>query len=627
MNFSPEGPELMVGGIRLVELVGRGASGRVYRGVTPQNDIVAVKLLREELAEDPLITGRLVQEFQVLNALPGPNVVRAHRIVAEAGHVGLVMDFVGGGDVRRLLVREGNLGPAEAVDILTGVLTGLASAHSGGVVHRDIKPENVMLDVDGTVRITDFGIARVLQGPTTTRGTGLIGSPHYMAPELTKRVPVTPAADVYAAGCMLYELLTGVTPFEGGPEAAVLLRHLQELPGRPPGMPDELWRVLVRMLEKDPDRRPDAEGTVRQLHVIRPALEGEAALPLLSSPPESTDDTLEEGTPEGATVLRRIDRPADPHPSKAAGGRARKRGLMASGAAILVLVLLGVGTAIARDALTTAEAMTTEPQASGPGASPQATPQPTTEGDVPEAGANGSTSPDPDTGVPAGSDGGDAEADGYSGDGSPAPAQPPGSPQQQPPTTPAQEGRPGDTHTSNLPAPERPAPVKEPTPPVKEPTKTSNSPPTPPLAITSSALPSGTVGEAYTTTVSATGGQTPYSWSAEGLPGGLAISPMGALSGSPAQAGTSTVTLVVTDAAGQKTKKVHDLKIAAAPLIGDIDHDGKVDCSDYALLQAAWDWGGGTRAGDPADLNGDKSVDALDYSLMSSHWTGSPGSC
>lgn len=140
-------------------------------------------------------------------------------------------------------------------------------------------------------------------------------------------------------------------------------------------------------------------------------------------------------------------------------------------------------------------------------------------------------------------------------------------------------------------------------------------------------LPSGTVGKTYSASVSATGGQDPYSWSANGLPSGLTISTAGKVSGAPKQAGTVTVTLTVTDALGHNTLVRLPLSVAATPLIGDINHDGAVDCSDYALLKAAWDWGAGTRAGNPADLNGDKSVDGLDYSIMSSHWTGSTGSC
>ena len=124
------------------------------------------------------------------------------------------------------------------------------------------------------MHLTDFGIARLTHGPALTRLTGLIGTPEYLAPELAEREHATPAADVYASGIVLYELLTGFTPFAGGHPVAVLRRHIEDAPRRPDGLPDPLWSLLSAMLEKDPTRRPTASDAARKLFAMAPTLEG-----------------------------------------------------------------------------------------------------------------------------------------------------------------------------------------------------------------------------------------------------------------------------------------------------------------------------------------------------------------
>ncbi|OHV31659.1 MULTISPECIES: serine/threonine-protein kinase [Pseudofrankia] len=268
----------VLGDLQIGELLGRGATGEVRGAVGPDGETVAVKLLRPELADEPQVVARLLQECKLVARIADPHVVRIHRLIAEGDRVGIVMDHLPDGDLRALLRREGALPPADATRLAGQILLGLRRAHEAGVVHRDVKPENVLLRGRDAV-LTDFGIARQLEGPALTRSTGLLGTPAYLAPELATHEPSTPAVDVYSAGCLLYELLTGSPPFVGGPAVTVLLRHLNEPPARPDGLADPLWDAVLAMLAKQPHLRPTAEHAAATLAVLAPTLAGLPARP------------------------------------------------------------------------------------------------------------------------------------------------------------------------------------------------------------------------------------------------------------------------------------------------------------------------------------------------------------
>jgi hypothetical protein len=267
---------------RLDAEIGRGAMGSVWSGSRNDNgERVAVKLLRSEYAEDAEIVSRFIQERSVLLRVVHRNVVRVRDLVVEGSTLGIVMEHIGGGDVRRLLDSRSTLPPAEAA--------WLGREIADGIIHRDVKPANILLDDsgDGTVpKVSDFGVARITQGTGHTTSTAMLGTPLYMAPEIIEEETPTGRADVYALGIMLYEMVAGITPFAGGGGAyGVLTRHSGTLPGRPDGFPDELWDLVATMLAKDPALRPDAGAVAERLGHLGSALAGLPALGKLAEAP------------------------------------------------------------------------------------------------------------------------------------------------------------------------------------------------------------------------------------------------------------------------------------------------------------------------------------------------------
>ncbi|MGH3343108.1 MAG: serine/threonine-protein kinase [Carbonactinosporaceae bacterium] len=253
----------------LGEPLGRGGSGTVYRGqVRETGEAVAIKVLREDLASDPVVVARFLRERSVLMRVRDPHLVGIHDLVVEGEVLALVMDLVQGPDLSAYLHERGPLPAAEAAAITAGVVDALQAVHAAGVVHRDLKPANVLLDrADGRLRprLSDFGIARLADGAGVTRTNEFLGTPSYIAPEMARGQTPTSAADIYSTGILLYELTTGTVPFPADSPFEVIRRHLDDEPKRPPGLPDALWAVIADCLQKQPEQRPDARRLRRGL--------------------------------------------------------------------------------------------------------------------------------------------------------------------------------------------------------------------------------------------------------------------------------------------------------------------------------------------------------------------------
>ncbi|WP_053851800.1 serine/threonine-protein kinase [Streptomyces sp. NRRL B-24085] len=267
----------------LEEPLGRGATGTVWRARQRETagaeaavpgqpgETVAIKVLKEELASDPDIVMRFLRERSVLLRLTHPNIVRVRDLVVEGDLLALVMDLVEGPDLHRYLRENGPFSPVGAALITAQIADALAASHADGVVHRDLKPANVLLRQHGGQMhplLTDFGIARLADSPGLTRTQEFVGTPAYVAPESAEGRPQTSAVDIYGAGILLYELVTGRPPFAGGSALEVLHQHLSAEPRRPSTVPDPLWTVIERCLSKNPERRPSAENLARGLRVV-----------------------------------------------------------------------------------------------------------------------------------------------------------------------------------------------------------------------------------------------------------------------------------------------------------------------------------------------------------------------
>src|SRR5947207_2631073 len=276
---------------RLQEPIGRGGMATIYRGRDLRMDrTVAIKVLREVYSTDPKFVTRFQREAKAASALQHPNIVQVFDYGQTDGNYFIVMELVEGTDLRRYLRSRGVLDVDRAIIIAHDVALGLGAAHRRAIVHRDVKPQNILVGRDGSIKLTDFGIASVYKDINAERltTTGMtLGTVQYYAPEQAQGEIVSPAADVYALGIVMYEMLTGRTPFDGDTPVAVAMQHIQDPPVPPsqynPSIPIALEEVILRCLEKAPEMRyRDGTLLARALELLGEQ-EGVMVLPATSS--------------------------------------------------------------------------------------------------------------------------------------------------------------------------------------------------------------------------------------------------------------------------------------------------------------------------------------------------------
>lgn len=255
-------PEIVGDRYRVERELGSGASAvTVLATDQTLGRRVAVKVLKPESELDPEFSRRFSREARAAASVNHQNVVNVYDVGQDGDLLYLVMQYVEGTDLKRAIDREGALPWKRAVGIARDVLSGLTAIHATGIVHRDIKPQNVLIGDDGSVKVTDFGVVHVeLDSGLTTAGM-TVGTATYMAPEQAQGSPVTPAADVYAVGVMLYEMVSGRVPFSAATSMAVMLAHIQQQPHPPEApagmerLPDGVVAVIRQAMSKDPDSR------------------------------------------------------------------------------------------------------------------------------------------------------------------------------------------------------------------------------------------------------------------------------------------------------------------------------------------------------------------------------------
>ena len=363
--------------------IARGGMSTVYAGTDLRLDRrVAVKVMAPALAHDPAFTERFVREARTAARLSHPNAVAVFDQGAEQTAAGwvvfLVMELVAGATLRDVLRRRGRLRPDEAVSVLEPVLAALAAAHRAGLVHRDVKPENVLVSTDGTVKVVDFGLARAVAAPSTSTQAGMVlGTVAYVSPEQVARGVSDARTDVYSAGVVLFELLTGAPPYGGDSALAVAYRHVHDDVPAPStlvaGIPPALDELVLRATRREPGGRPaDAGVFLAELAMARadlglrrvPSREVASALGIEAptvpaGPPTRTGPTEPAFTgPRGTTALPAYARPPEvARPPRRAGRldpadgsawpaeRRRRRTWRWVALALVLLAALSVGTA------------------------------------------------------------------------------------------------------------------------------------------------------------------------------------------------------------------------------------------------------------------------------------------
>jgi beta-lactam-binding protein with PASTA domain/tRNA A-37 threonylcarbamoyl transferase component Bud32 len=280
----PAGPfplidQVLDGRYRVLSHLADGGMATVYVALDERLDReVALKVMRADLAKDESFVSKFRREARSAAKLSHPNVVAVYDQGEDEGHVFLAMELVNGLTLRQVMQSEGPLTPRAALDIIDPVLQALGAAHSAGLIHRDVKPENVILREDGTVKVADFGLARAIATNTSAAQTGvLLGTVAYLSPEQVERGTADARSDVYAAGLLLFEMLTGSKAFIGESAIHVAYQHVHsEVPmpsSRVETVPAELDQLVARASARDPDNRPhDANELLLEVRQARRAL-------------------------------------------------------------------------------------------------------------------------------------------------------------------------------------------------------------------------------------------------------------------------------------------------------------------------------------------------------------------
>jgi serine/threonine-protein kinase len=311
---SPAPPALpsSLGPYEIRGIIGAGGMGIVYQGWDVRlNRAVAVKTLKPDLAKEPGFCERFLREARAVASLSHPNVTQIYDIGEVDGRPFFAMEYLEGRPLDALLKEEGRLAPARAAELIRQAALGLKAAAARGVIHRDIKPSNLVLTREGVIKVTDFGLAKMVVADSGLTLTGeVLGSPNYLAPEQASGAPADLRSDIYSLGATLYELLTGRPPFEGPTPVSIILKHVREPLRSPrqfsPDLPVPLVTLTQRMLAKRPEDRPkDYDTLLRELdRQLAPI--GQPAAPARPGRPATGAPAAEPASWSGAWILAPI---------------------------------------------------------------------------------------------------------------------------------------------------------------------------------------------------------------------------------------------------------------------------------------------------------------------------------
>ena len=336
----------------ILELIGSGGMANVYKARCHRlNRLVAIKILKSDLADNADFRRRFHDESQAVAQLSHANIVSVYDVSTNPDREYIVMELIDGITLKQYMERRGRMDWRESLHFITQIMRGLSHAHSRGIIHRDIKPQNIMVLRDGSVKVADFGIACLAnQGQTLTQEA--LGSVHYISPEQARGDRIDARSDIYSAGVVLYEMLTGRLPFEGDSAVSVAIQHLSSVPLAPrdidPSIPEPLELICMKAMNSDPNKRyASADAMIEALEKFRrdPSVDMDYIRQELTAPAADTEPTMPLPTAQVASAVKkhtgelRREREAEEEPPR----RDKKSIAIIAGifaAAVLLVVLL-----------------------------------------------------------------------------------------------------------------------------------------------------------------------------------------------------------------------------------------------------------------------------------------------
>ena len=252
----------------IVNSIGEGGMANVYlANDNILNRSVAIKVLRGDLSADEKFIRRFEREAQAVSNLSHPNIVEVYDVGIEDGNHYIVMEYINGLTLKQLLQKRDTLTLTEVIDIMSQLTDGMAHAHESYIIHRDIKPQNIMIENNGLIKITDFGIAMAINATQITQTNSVMGSVHYLPPEQASGKTATIKSDIYSLGILMYELLTGTVPFKGDNAVEIALKHMKDkipsITKQNPSIPQSVENILLKATAKNPRNR---YNSVREMH-------------------------------------------------------------------------------------------------------------------------------------------------------------------------------------------------------------------------------------------------------------------------------------------------------------------------------------------------------------------------
>ena len=335
----------------ILELIGTGGMANVYKARCHRlNRLVAIKILKSDLADNADFRRRFHDESQAVAQLSHANIVSVYDVSTNPDREYIVMELIDGITLKQYMERRGRMDWRESLHFITQIMRGLSHAHSRGIIHRDIKPQNIMVLRDGSVKVADFGIACLANaGQTLTQEA--LGSVHYISPEQARGDRIDARSDIYSAGVVLYEMLTGRLPFEGDSAVSVAIQHLSSVPLAPrdidPSIPEPLELICMKAMNSDPNKRyASADAMIEDLEKFRrdPSVDMDYIRQELSKPSADSEPTMPIPTAQVASAVKKHTGEVRREPEDDEPPRRDKRsiaiiaGIFA--AAVLLVVLL-----------------------------------------------------------------------------------------------------------------------------------------------------------------------------------------------------------------------------------------------------------------------------------------------